>query len=242
MSRTTPSNSTRLAVLEPGEEAPQRGRPGAGQVGVADHRQAAGDDHRRELARAALALDLDDVAGAARRQVVFELAGEDVDAGRPVLDHQHVPGAVDQREAGPHLDLVPERRVARIESSDLVDRRQHAPGAAGEDALLEGDEVVDRREPEAAQRLSARADAGRPDGAADPHLRAEQAGEEPAGDAVRVDVVLDAAGRRRDPDAVGGGREGLQLRFELDALPQEARHRQLAGLDQHGVRHLARRD
>ena len=72
---------------------------GAGQAAVADHRQAAGDDHRRELAGAALALDLDDVAGAARRQVVFELAGEDVDAGRRVLDHQHVPGAIDQRDA-----------------------------------------------------------------------------------------------------------------------------------------------
>ena len=151
-------------------------------------------------------------------------------------------GRIDQRDAGAHLDLVSERRVARIEPADLVDRGQHAAGAAGEHALFEHHEVADRREPEAAQRLSARADAGRPHGAADPRLRAEEAGEEPAGDVVRVDVVLDGAARRRDADAVGGGREALQLCLELDALAQEARQRQLAGLDQHGVRHLARRD
>ena len=127
-----------LAVLEPGEETPERGRAGAGQVGVADHRQAAGDDHRRELARAALALDLDDVAGAARRQVVFELAGEDVDAGGRILDHQDVPGEIDQRDAGAHLDLVSERRVARIEPAHLVHRGQHAPGAAGDARPVRG--------------------------------------------------------------------------------------------------------
>jgi len=32
-----------------------------------------------------------------------------------------------------------------------------------------------------------------------------------------------------------GRRESLQLRLELDSLSQEARQRQLAGLDQHGI-------
>ena len=53
-----------LAVLEPGEEASERwSARAARQAAAADHRQPAGDDHRRELARPALAFDLDDVAG-----------------------------------------------------------------------------------------------------------------------------------------------------------------------------------
>ena len=62
-----------LAVFEPGEEALQVGRPGRGQAAVADHRDATGADDQRELARAALAFDLDEVAGPARRHRLVRL-------------------------------------------------------------------------------------------------------------------------------------------------------------------------
>ena len=64
-----------LAVFEAGDQPPELGRLGEEARAASRERQAAGDDHRRELARSALAVEVDDVAVAQiLRQRLLELA------------------------------------------------------------------------------------------------------------------------------------------------------------------------
>ena len=221
-----PGDLDELTVVPAGDQlvhrhcsrARKRSAPGDGQL--------VGRDDRREFSRAGFAGNLDDVARPAGGQRMFQSSREHEDAGRVVLEEEHGPGGIVDRDDAPNSYRMRGGGLARRQRLNRRGRRQQAARLLRRASRFRDRFEIARRSQHDSRDRAARG-IGRRHHAAKPYVGADQRSPVQRRRLPHLRFTLHAAARHREQQPAVSHRRRLHAGRQLDARPRQrpARHR-----------------